>query len=119
MGGAHMKPNFDQVLKIKNDRRTIEAGGPCNWDPDDRSAEIKDVMVEQPGVIASSGTTSTTVQRGDDSWWLDATSSRQFATGPARVHAVAFVTKTDGTVQEYPWPDYVELGETSGQYAGS
>jgi hypothetical protein len=119
MGGAHMKPNFDQALKIKNDRRTIEAGGPCNWEPDDQSAEIKDVMVEQPGVIASSGTSSTTVQRGDDYWWLEATSSRQFATGPARVHAVALVTKTDGTVHEYPWPDYVELGDTYGQHAGS
>ena len=114
-----MKPNFDQALKIKNDRRTIEAGGPCNWEPDDQSAEIKDVIVEQPGVIASSGTSSTTVQRGDNYWWLEATSSRQFATGPARVHAVAFVTKTDGTVYEYPWPDYVELGDTYGQHAGS
>ena len=114
-----MKPNFDQALKIKNNRRTIEAGGPCNWEPDDESAEIKDVIVEQPGVIASSGPTSTTVQRGDDSWWLEATASRQFAHGPARVHAVALVTRTDGTVYEYPWPDYIQLEESGGQYARS
>jgi hypothetical protein len=114
-----MKPNFDPALNIKDDRRTIKAGGPCNWEPGDESAEIKDVMVEQPGVIASSGTNSTTVQTGDDKWWLDATSSRQFGLGPARVHAVAFVKKTDGTMHEYPWPDYVQLGETTGQYAGS
>jgi hypothetical protein len=114
-----MKPNFDPALKIKDDRRTIEAGGPCNWEPGDESAEITDVMVEQPGVIASSGIESTTVQPSDDSWWLEATSSRQFTNGPARVHAVAFVKRTDGTVHEYPWPDYVELGETSGEYSGS
>jgi hypothetical protein len=114
-----MKPNFDRALKIKDDRRTIEAGGPCNWENGDVSAEIKDVIVEQPGVVASSGTNSTTVQTDDDTWWLDATCSRQFTNGPARVHAVAFVKKTDGTVHEYPWPDYAELGDTGGQYAGS
>jgi hypothetical protein len=114
-----MKPNFDRALKIKDNRRTIEAGGPCNWEPGDVSAEIKDVIVEQPGVIASSGTKYITVQAGDNNWRFEVTSSRQFTNGLARVHAVAFVKKTDGTVYEYPWPDYAELGETGGQYGGS
>jgi hypothetical protein len=88
----------------------VAAGGPCHWQAGDAWAEIKNVAIEQDGVTATSGTTSTRVRRGQDvSWWLDASSSSQLSRGPAEAYAVAVVHRTDGSTYEYPWYDDVQL----------
>jgi hypothetical protein len=105
-----MVPNFNDELNLKNSSRTVAAGGPCNWQTGDESAEIRDVRVEQGSVVGLSGTASTMVRNGQgDQWWLDAGSSSQFTRGPARVQAMALVRRTDGTTYEYPWSDEVQL----------
>jgi len=106
-----MSPNFHDELNLKNNSRTVAAGGPCNWQDGDAWAEIKDVRVEQGGVAGSCGTASTRVYKGqNDEWWLEASSSSQFTRGPAQASAVAVVHKTDGTVQTpYSWPHDVQL----------
>jgi hypothetical protein len=106
-----MHPNFFGDLNLKDDRRTVAAGGPCHWEAGDAWAEIKNVTIEQGSVVASSGTASTMVRRGSDrSWGLDVSSSSQFTRGPAEAYAVAVVHRTDGTTYEYPWYDDVQLG---------
>jgi hypothetical protein len=105
-----MVPNFNDELNLKNNSRTVAAGGPCNWQTGDKSADIRDVRVEQGSVVGTSGTASTTVQNGQgDQWWLEAGSSSQFTRGRARVHAVAVVRRTNGTSYEYPWSEDVQL----------
>jgi hypothetical protein len=105
-----MSPNFYDQLNLKNHRRTIAAGGPCNWQDGDARAEIRDVSVTQGSVTGSCGTASTTVRKGTDTeWWLDVNSTNQFTRAPAQARAVAVVTRTDGTTYEYPWPDNVQL----------
>jgi hypothetical protein len=100
---------FDQ-LDLKHDRHTVAAGGPCHWEAGDAWAEIKNVRIEQGGVVASSGTASTIVRRGSDrSWWLDATSASQLSRGPAEAYALAVVHRSDGSTYEYPWYDDVQL----------
>lgn len=106
-----MVPRFFDELNLRNNSRTVAAGGPCNWEDGDAWAEIKDVRVEQGGVIGSCGNASTTVRKGQDrDWWLDASSSSPFTRGPAQASAVAIVHKTDGTVKPpYSWPHNVKL----------
>jgi len=105
-----MVPNFHDELNLRNSSRTVAAGGPCNWQDGDESAEIRDVRVEQGSVVGLSGAASTTVHKGQgDQWWLDASSSSQFTRGPARVDAVAVVHRTGGTSYEYPWSQDVQL----------
>jgi len=106
-----MHPNINDELNLQNNRRTVAAGGPCNWDPGDAWAEIKEVRIEQGSVVGSSGSASITVHQGqDDEWWLDASSSSQFTRGPAQASAVAIVHKADGTVEPpYPWSHNVQL----------
>jgi hypothetical protein len=95
---------------MKNDRRTVAAGGPCHWEAGDAWAEIKQVTIEQGSVIATSGTATTIVRRDRDrAWWLDASASSQLTRGPADAHAVAVVHRTDGTTYEHPWYDDVQL----------
>jgi hypothetical protein len=105
-----MDPQSFDDLNLKNDRHTVAAGGPCHWEAGDAWAEIKNVTIEQGGVVASSGTASTIVRRGRDrAWWLDASATSQFTRGPAEAYAVAVVHRTDGTTYEYPWYDDVQL----------
>jgi Dyp-type peroxidase family len=105
-----MLPNFDEQLDMRNRGRTVRAGGPCNWEQDDDWAEIRGVTVTQGDVNATSSGNSTTVRRGQDKvWWLDVDSSDQFAYGPAQARAVAIVHKKDGSIEEYPWPDDVQV----------
>jgi hypothetical protein len=105
-----MRPQFFKQLNLQNNSRTVAAGGPCNWDPDDASAEIKEVRIEQGSVVGSCGNASITVHKGqDDEWWLDASSSSQFARAPAQASAVAIVHRTNNTTYDVPWPDNVQL----------
>jgi len=104
-----MVPNFFEDLNLKDGRRTVAAGGPCHWEGGDAWAEIRNVTIEQDGVVASSGSTSTIVRRSDRSWWLDATAPSQLARGPAEAYALAVVHRTDGSTYEYPWYDDVQL----------
>src|SRR5262245_60462166 len=48
---VHMSPNFFDQLNLQNSSRTVAAGGPCNWQNGDESAEIRDVRVEQGSVV--------------------------------------------------------------------
>ncbi len=105
-----MVPNFYAQLNLKNDQRTVVAGGPCNWEDGDAWAEVKNVTVTQGSVTGSCGTASTTVRKGADTdWWLDVSSANQFTRAPEQARAVAIVTRTDGTTYEHPWPDNVQL----------
>ena len=72
-----MDPQFFDDLNLKNGRHTVAAGGPCHWESGDAWAEIRNVRIEQDGVVASSGSDSTIVRRSDRSWWLDATAASQ------------------------------------------
>ena len=102
---AQMVPNFDSTLNLKNNSRTVRAGGPCNWEDGDDWAEISSVTITQGSVVGSSSG-STTVHNGTDiEWWLDARSSSQFTGGQAQAHAVAFVHRTNGSSYQHPWPD--------------
>jgi hypothetical protein len=101
-----MLPQFFDELNLRNNSRTVAAGGPCNWDPDDDWAEISDVAITQGSVVGSSSGSITVRKDEDDEWWLDASSSSQFNRGSALAQAVAVVHKTNGTVQpRYLWPD--------------
>jgi hypothetical protein len=100
-----MKPNFNPVLNLKNNSRTVAAGGPCNWEPGDEWAEIRDVTITQGSVVGSSSGSITVRKDEDDEWWLDASSSSQFTRGSAQPHAVAVVYRTNGPPDQYPWPD--------------
>ena len=107
-----MVPQFFNRLNLKNSSRTVEAGGPCNWEDDrnDAWAEIKLVRIEQGSVVGSCGTTSTKVYRNrDENWWLDAIASSAFTRGTAQASAHATVHTTDNNTYEVPWPDVVEL----------
>jgi hypothetical protein len=105
-----MKPNFFEDLNLKNNRRTVAAGGPCHWEAGDAWAEIRNVTIEQGSVVASSGTASTIVRNGQDrDWWLDASAASRLTRGPAEAYAVAVVHRTDGTTYEYHWYDDVQL----------
>jgi hypothetical protein len=100
-----MRPQFFEQLNLQNNSRTVAAGGPCNWEDGDVSAEIRDVTITQGSVVGSSSR-SITVRKGeDDEWWLDASSSSQFNRGSAQPHAVAVVYTTGGGSYQYPWPD--------------
>lgn len=100
-----MKPQFFDPLNLKNDRRTVAAGGPCTWEDGDDWAEISSVTITQGSVIGSSSG-STTVNNGTDTeWWLDARSDGQFTRGSAQPHALAFVHRTNGSSYQYAWPD--------------
>jgi hypothetical protein len=100
-----MNPNFDPVLNLKNNSRTVAAGGPCNWEDDDVWAEIRDVTITQGNVVGTSSGSITVRKDEDDEWWLDASSSNQFARGSAQPHAVALVYTTGGGPYPRPWPD--------------
>jgi hypothetical protein len=105
-----MNPNFFDQLDLKNNRHTVAAGGPCHWEAGDAWAEIRDVRIEQGGVVASSDSASTIVRRGrDSSWQLDASTPSQLTRGPAEAYALAVVHRTNGTTYEYPWYDDVQL----------
>jgi hypothetical protein len=105
-----MKPQFFDDLNLKNGRHTVAAGGPCHWEAGDGWAEIRNVTIEQGGVVASSGSASTIVRNGQDrAWWLDASTSGQLTRGPAEAYALAVVHRTDGTTYEYHWYDDVQL----------
>jgi hypothetical protein len=107
-----MVPRFFGELNLKNNSRTVAAGGPCNWEDHrkDAWAEIKLVTIERNGVVGSSGTALTKVYRNrDENWWLDAIASSAFTRGTAQVSARAIVHTTDNQIYEVPWPDVVEL----------
>jgi len=105
-----MNAKFFDQLNLKNNRRTVAAGGPCHWEAGDAWAEIKSVTIEQGRVVATSGTASTIVRNGEDrDWWLDATAASRLTRGPADAYAVAVVHRTDGTTYEHPWYDDVQL----------
>jgi hypothetical protein len=107
---VYMSPKFFDELNLKNNSRTVAAGGPCNWDRDDDWAEIRQVTIRQGTIVGSCGAATKTVRNGTDrDWWLDATSSSPFARGSAQASAVAIVHRTDNTTYEVPWPDSVQL----------
>lgn len=101
-----MRPQFFDELNLKNNSRTVAAGGPCHWEDGDVSAVISEVTITQGSVVGSSSR-SITLQRGEtDEWWLEASSSSPFNRGSALAQAVAVVRKTNGTVEpRYLWPD--------------
>ena len=103
-----MNAQFHKRLGLKNGRQTVQAGGPCLWEDGDASAVVRDVTVTRQGVVASTAG-ATNVQRGDQSWFLDVSSSSPFTPGRADAHAIAFVTKTDNTTYERRWYDDVNL----------
>jgi hypothetical protein len=103
-----MFPQFDDQLNMKNHGRTLAAGGPCIWQPDDEWAEIKDVTVTQGKIVASSGHRSIRVHKDRDPvWWFDVDSTDQFTYGKADAEALAVVHRTNGSSYEYKWPDKV------------
>jgi Dyp-type peroxidase family len=105
-----MVPQFDDQLSMQNHGRALAAGGPCNWQPDDEWAEIRDVTVTQDGVVATSGDRTTTVRKDSDpAWWLDVESSDQFTYAPAQARALAVVHRTEGEPYEYEWRDDVQV----------
>jgi hypothetical protein len=105
-----MVPNFFDDLNLKNGRHTVAAGGPCHWEAGDAWAEIRNVRIEQGGVVASSSSASTIVRRDRDrSWWLNATAAGQLRRGLAEAYTLAVVHRTDGSSYEYHWYDDVQL----------
>jgi hypothetical protein len=101
-----MRPQFFDELNLQNNSRTVAAGGPCKWDPDDDWAEISEVKITQGSVVGSSSRSITVQRSKTNEWWLEASSSGQFTRGPALAQAVAVVHKTNGTVEpRYLWPE--------------
>jgi hypothetical protein len=101
-----MMPQFFDQLNLRNNSRTVAAGGPCNWEDDDVSAVISEVKITQGSVVGSSSGSITVQRSKTNEWWLEASSSSQFTRGPALAQAVAVVRKTSGTDEpRYLWPD--------------
>ena len=104
-----MDPKFDDELSLKSNRQAIAAGGPCNWDEDDESAEIRNVTIQQGGVVASNRGPITVRKDSDPHWWLEVGSSSRLTDGRALASAIAVVQRTDGHTYEFSWPDEVQL----------
>jgi Dyp-type peroxidase family len=105
-----MNPQFDEQLNMSNHGRTLAAGGPCFWEPDDEWAKIVDVSVTQGSVVAEGRGRSTTVRRDSDPfWWLDVHSTDQFTYAKADAQALAVVHKMDGSIYEHPWGETVQV----------
>jgi hypothetical protein len=99
-----MRANFFNRLNLKNNSRTVDAGGPCNeWEEGEAYADIALVTVKQGGVVArSSGTVR--VWPNDDEWWLPAQSAGQLQRGNARADATLTVYRANGdVVYQGPW----------------
>jgi hypothetical protein len=105
---VEMKPNFDDRLNLKNDSRTVDAGGPCNWQEGDAYADIANVTIQQDGVVARSNGT-VRVWPNDVEWWLPAQSASQLHDGGARADAVATIHKANGNVEYWPWGEDLQL----------
>jgi hypothetical protein len=104
-----MNAKFNNNLNLRGNRMIVAARGPCEWEAGDASAVVRDVTVTRDNVVASGGG-STTVQNGAPGWGpLDVSSPSQLTPGRADAHAIAFVTKTDGTTYERKWYDDVQL----------
>jgi Dyp-type peroxidase family len=104
-----MKPKFYDELGLKSDGQTIAAGGPCNWDEDDVSAEISNVTVYQGDVVASNTGPIQVQKDSNEDWRFDIDSSGRLTGGRALASAVATVRTTDSSTYEFSWPDEVEL----------
>jgi hypothetical protein len=102
-------PNFNDELNLKNNSRTVAAGGPCNWAPNDDRAEIRDVRITQGNLVGTSSGSTTVRKAQHPEWWLDASCSSQFQRGPAQASALAVVRRTDGTTYNYPWSEDIQL----------
>jgi Dyp-type peroxidase family len=104
-----MNSAFNAQLDLTSNGQTIVAGGPCNWDEQDESAEIRNVTVQQGGVVASNRGPMKVRKDSDQHWWLDVGSSSQLTGGRALASAVAVVRRTDGSTYAFSWPDEVQL----------
>jgi hypothetical protein len=104
-----MRPNFYDQLNLRDNGRTVAAGGPCDWAVDDTWTEIRDVTIAQGNVVGSSHGSAMVRASTDDEWWLDVSSSDLFVPGGAQARALAVVHKLDGTVYQADWSDTVYL----------
>jgi hypothetical protein len=105
-----MRVNFFEQLALRDNGRTVAAGGPCDWAGDDTWTEIRDVTIAQGNVVGSSRGSAMVRASTDDEWWLDVSSSDPFVRGQAQASAVAEVHTLDGTTYELRWPRRVHLG---------
>jgi Dyp-type peroxidase family len=104
-----MNSAFNTQLDLTSNGQTVVARGPCDWDDDDESAEIRNVTIQQGRVVASNSGPSTVRKDTDQDWWLELGSSGQLTGGRALASAVAVVRRTDGSTYEFSWPDEVQL----------
>jgi len=90
--------NFDHELTLKNNRRTVEACGPCvDWKPNDESALIENVRIQTDAGVVASSLLSVTVHPTDAQWSLDVSSTGQLTPGEADAYAHVTVTRKNGT----------------------
>jgi Dyp-type peroxidase family len=109
-----MNSAFNTRLGLTGTGRTVMAGGPCNWDKDDKSAVIRDVTVRQGDVVASTSAEVEVHKDRDVEWWLEVGSSGQFVGGKALASAVAVVRRKNGTTYQFSWPTEVQLVQRDG-----
>ena len=108
--GGRMRPNFHDQLNLRDNGRTVAAGGPCGLELDDEWAEIRDVTIAQGDVVGSSRGSAMVRASTDDEWWLDVSSSDLFVHGEAQASALAEVHRLDGSSYGVPWSRRVYLG---------
>jgi len=104
-----MNSAFHTQLQLTSNGQIVVAGGPCNWDENDESAEIRNVTIQQGGVVASNGGPKEVQKDSNSDWWLDVGSSGRLTDGRALASAVAVVRRRDGSTYEFSWPDEVQL----------
>jgi Dyp-type peroxidase family len=104
-----MNSAFHRSLDLTSNGQTVWARGPCHWDENDESAEIRNVTIYQGGVVASNKGPANVRKDSDQNWRLDVYSSGRLAAGRALASAVAVVRKTNGETYEFSWPTEVQL----------
>ena len=100
-----MKANFYPQLTMRDDRRTVDASGPLNWDEVpaevDRLAVV--AVVAQDGVRGR-GTSREYLRTDEDrEWWceVEVESGGAFGPGGASCAGTVFATSPKGLA---PWP---------------
>ncbi len=107
-----MKANFYPQLTLKDDRRTVDAGGPLNWE--EIPAEVRRLRViaaiSQNGVRGRSTSREYKREDAEREWWCEvpAEDGGAFAVGPAPCAGTLVVTRPGG-LDPWPWPGDPEL----------
>jgi hypothetical protein len=96
-----MHGQFDLTAKISGNGKTLQVGGPVDFDPDEKGAVVYVTVTQDASeVTGKSGFTPS----GKKAWSATIAGSADFVPGIANGIAIAVVHLTDGDFEPYPYP---------------